>query len=320
MFDNKKEVSKIIENFINYLVCIKNYSINTAKAYLSDLILFSSFIKKYKNIPLEIKDFNIFVFLQIKESDIIAFLVYSNYSKNNCPYTRQRRVTSIKAFYKYILGLHPVINKINPTENLPQIKKDERLPKYLKLKQAKQIQTVFSKENTKFPERNNAIITLFLSTGIRLSELINIDINDINFDDNSITIFGKNSKERIVYFSSYCKEKLFEYLNTRVENDNRALFINRWGKRVGVNAVENICERAYKLLGINNNGYTVHTLRHTSASIMYIYVANDVLLVKEFLGHASLASTQIYTHLNNNKLREAVDKNPLNNYEKKRGK
>lgn len=314
MLNNKKEIPKIIENFINYLICIKNYSINTGKAYLSDLMLFSNFIKVYKNIPLDIVNFNIFVFLQIKESDIIAFLVFSNYSKNNCPYTRQRRVTSIKAFYKYIFTLHPRVIKTNPVENLPQIKKDERLPKYLTLKQGKQIQTIFSKENTKFPERNNAIITLFLSTGIRLNELINIDINDIDFKDNSIVVFGKNSKERIVYFSSYCKEKIFEYLNTRKENDNKALFLNRFGNRVGVKAIEEVCEKAYKLIGLDKLGYTTHALRHTAATIMYKNSNGNILLVKEFLGHSSLASTQIYTHLDNNKVREAVESNPLNNY------
>lgn len=128
--------------------------------------------------------------------------------------------------------------------------------------------------------------------------------------------FGKNNKERIIYFSNYCKEKIQEYLNTRKPNDNKALFINRYGNRVGIDAVENICKKAYKLLKINNSNFTTHTLRHTAATIMYTYVKEDILLLKSFLGHTSIVSTQIYTHLNNNELKEAVNKNPLNNYKK----
>nr|DAG39806.1 MAG TPA: SITE SPECIFIC RECOMBINASE XERD [Caudoviricetes sp.] len=131
--------------------------------------------------------------------------------------------------------------------------------------------------------------------------------------------FGKKSKERIVYFSNYCKEKILEYLNTRdIRNikDNKALFINRYGNRIGIDAVENICKKAYKLLKLDESYYTTHTLRHTAATIMYTYVKDDVLLLKEFLGHSSLASTQIYTHLSNNKIREAIENNPLNNYKR----
>lgn len=322
MLQKNKTIPKILERYLDYLIAIKGCSVNTITAFSSDLMQFFSFIEKYKNIPVHIKDFTVFILSQVKESDIIAFLVYLNYSKDNSPYTRQRKITALKSFYKWLFSVFAATNnKKNPTFGLSSIKKVERLPKYLTLTQAKQIQNVFNLSNTRFPERNNAIISLFLSTGIRLSELININLGDIDFENNSVVIFGKNNKERIAYFSNYCKKELLLYIDSRNHDKTNLkadspLFLNRLGKRIGVEAVENVCKKAYKLIGLENNGYTTHTLRHTAATIMYTYVKNDILLLKEFLGHSSLASTQIYTHLSNDKIREAVDKNPLNTFKR----
>lgn len=322
MLQQTKTIPKILEKYLNYLIAVKGCSVNTLKAFSSDLMQFFNFIEKYKEIPIPVSDFNIFVLIQVKEQDIIAFLVYLNHSRDNSPYTRQRKVTALKSFYKWLFSVFSKINnRENPTLGLTPIKKVERLPKHLTLSQTKEIQKIFNHSNTRFPERNNAIISLFLSTGMRLSELININLCDIDFENNSIVIFGKNSKERIIYFSNYCKNILLEYINTRTLNDDglksrTPLFLNRFGDRVGIEAVENICKQAYKLIGVDDFGYTTHTLRHTAATIMYTYVSNDILLVKEFLGHASLASTEIYTHLSNIKIKEAVEKNPLNNYKR----
>lgn len=193
MLTKKKLIPKILENYLDYLIAIKGCSLNTSKAFSSDIMLFFTFVQKYKNIPVSTNSFNIFIILQIKESDVFAFLVYLNYSRDNNAYTRQRRITAIKSFYKWIFSVYPKITsqKMNPTLGIPFIRKIERLPQYLKLSQAKEIQNIFNPSNTRFPKRNNAIITLFLSSGIRLSELINIDIADINFDNNIIIIFRK---------------------------------------------------------------------------------------------------------------------------------
>ena len=322
MLKQTKTIPKILEKYLNYLIAVKGCSSNTIKAFSSDLMQFFNFIEKYKEIPIPVREFNIFILLQVKEVDIIAFLVYLNYSRDNNPYTRQRKVTALRSFYKWIFSVFSKINnRKNPTLGLDSIKKVERLPKHLNLSQTKEIQTIFNSSNTRFPERNNAIISLFLSAGIRLSELININIEDINFENNSIVIFGKNSKERIVYFSTTCKNVLLKYIKTRNLSKEEKylhfpLFLNRFGDRIGIDAVENICKKAYKLIGLDDLGYTTHTLRHTAATIMYTYVTNDILLIKEFLGHTSLASTEIYTHLNNNKIKEAVERNPLNNYKR----
>lgn len=191
MAQEKSIIPKILEKYLSYLIAIKGCSQNTIVAFSSDLMQFFNFIKKYKSIPVSIKDFTIFILLQIQESDIIAFLVYLNYNKDNSPYTRQRKITALKSFYKWIFSIYPktVHNRKNPTYGLTSIRKIDRLPHYLTLNQAKEIQNIFNLSNTRFPKRNNAIITLFLSSGIRLSELININIGDINFNTNSIIIF-----------------------------------------------------------------------------------------------------------------------------------
>lgn len=318
---NYNECPAILSNFLNYLLGLKNYSIHTIKNYYLDLIMFFKFIKEYMSIDIDIKNFNIFILANVKESDIIAYLVYLNYYRNNTAQTRQRRLSSVRTFYKWLFIKHKPFNeKENPTKHIPNIEKVERLPKYLNLEEAQKIQNIFNLNNTKFPNRNNMIISLFLHTGIRLSELISININDIDFKNNTIKIIGKNNKERIVYIDKILRKKLKRYLIIRNKNKkivklNDALFLSYHGKRLGIDGIENICQKAYKLMGLSEYGYTTHTLRHTAATLIY-HKTKDLLVLKEFLGHAQLSTVEIYTHVINDEIKQAVEKNPLNEYDK----
>lgn len=314
---NYKTNPLILNSFLYYLQGIRDYSEETIKAYNSDLLQFFNFIKQYNEIPIRLQDFNLFVLLQVKESDVIAFLIYLNFNKNNKPETRQRKLCAIRKFYNWLLHTNPTIQKENPTKEIPNIEKIIRIPRHLTMEQSKKIQKIFTLKNTKFAARNNAIISLFLTTGIRVSELININLSDINFENKSIKITGKGNKERIVYFSNSCKEQLLKYIslrnkNKKVVDSNEALFISYQNKRIGIDGVENVCSKAYSLMGLQEYGYTTHTLRHTAATIIYMYVSQDILLLKKFLGHVRLSTTEIYTHIYNKQVKEAVDKNPLN--------
>lgn len=314
---NYDENPKILNSFLDYLQGIRGYTEETIKAYNSDLLQFFNFIKTYLEIQVTIKDFNIFILLQVKESDILAFLVYLNFTRNNTANTRQRKLCAVRRFYKWLLFTNPTIQKENPTTNIPNIERVIRLPKHLTLSQAQKIQEIFTLKNTKYPLRNNAIISLFLATGIRVGELININLKDIDFNTNSITVYGKGNKERIVYFNDKCKKKLLKYINVRNKDKkiidiNEPLFISYQHKRLGIDGVEGICEKAYILMGLENYGYTTHTLRHTAATLIYIYVAQDIFLLKKFLGHADVSTTEVYTHVYNKQVKQAVDKNPLN--------
>lgn len=318
---NWNDNPRILNLFLNYLLGICGYSMHTIQAYNSDLRQFFNFIKEYNHLPIEIQNFNIFILLQVNKHDVIAFLVSLNFNNNNNPYTRQRKLSAIRSFYKWLLSTYPAGHqKENPTKTIPNIEKLIRIPRHLSIQQAKEIQNIFTLENTKYPQRNNAILSLFLNTGLRAGELIGINIKDINFKDKTILVYGKGHKERKVYFSDSCKQKILNYINYRnrkekVVDISAPLFINRFGKRIGIDGIEDVCAKAYKLMGLENYGYTTHTLRHTAATLMYIYVTQDILLIKNFLGHITVISTEIYTHTYNEKLKEAVNKHPLNNFE-----
>ena len=309
------ECPKILKDFLDYLASIKNYSLHTIKNYYLDLMMFFNFIKEYMNIAVEIKEFNIFILANVKEKDIIAFLVYLNFNKDNTAQTRQRRLSSIRTFYKWLFINYPPFNtKKNLTKYIPNIEPVTRLPKYLNLEQAKKIQEVFNISNSRFPLRDNMIVTMFLHTGMRLSELINIDICDVDFYSKSIRIVGKNNKERKVFLNKVVMKKLEIYLNWRnYTNINEPLFLNKNKQRIGVNGVENICKKAFELLGLGEYNYTTHTLRHTIATIIYKHT-KDIFLLEKFLGHSCIEATEIYTHVDNIKIKEAVEKNPLSNY------
>ena len=304
----------ILNEFITYLQYM-NFSNCTIKAYTSDLKQFFYFIIQYKELKIDIKKISIFVLAQVHKEDIYAFLVYLNYTRNNGSYTKQRKLMAIKKFYKWLIFSYPSIKIIAPTEKIPNVEPSLRLPKVITLTQAKQLQEVFTKKNCNMPLRNNAIISLFLSTGLRANELINIDIEDINFRNNSIKIIGKGKKHRIVFFSNYCKEKIQKYLcvRSKVENE-KALFLNSKKSRLGIDGIEYIVKKGFNLIGLENHNYTPHTLRHTAATIL-LQSTGDILLVKEFLGHENIASTQIYTHIHNETVKNAFENNPLANYE-----
>lgn len=319
----EKDLPEILKKFDNYLLGIRGLSINTIKAYNTNLLMFFKFIIEYMNLKIELNKINTIVLLQVKKSDIIAFLVHCNFTRDNTAETRQCKLAAIRTFYEWLLSITPGgYTQLNPTKEIPNIENIERLPKYLSLEQAKRIQEVFTLENSRFPIRNNAIISTFLSTGARASELINANLKDVNLKNNTLTVIGKGNKERTLYLNKTCKEKLEKYIKQRnrdkkiINLNNEPLFLNKNGRRIGIDGVEDICNKAFELIGLGNCGYTTHTLRHTAASMIYIYVSQDILLLKELLGHESITSTQIYTHIYNKQVKEAVDKNPLNNFEK----
>jgi len=190
IFSNKNP--DILNKFITYLLNIKHYSISTANEYKLDLLIFFRFIKQYCNISIKISEFNSSVLLSVKESDILAFIVYLNHNRNCTASTRKRKIYAIKAFYKWLFAFYSIKNIQNPAEELPNIQQIQRLPKYLTLEQAKKLKNVFDTTNSKFPLRNNTIITLFLENGLRVSELININLSDLNLNDNYIKIKTNN--------------------------------------------------------------------------------------------------------------------------------
>lgn len=317
---NYERNPKILNDFLNYLK-IMNYSLGTIERYNSNLLIFFNFYKEYSNIKTDVSMFNEIILSNVETKDILAFLTYLSQHLDSTPGTRKDKLTSIRSFYKWLFRRYPAFqNKINPASNIPNIKRIISLPKYLNLEQSKKIVKIFTLENSMYPLRNNTIIFMFLNTGLRVSELVNLNVKDINLKEKYIRLVGKGNKERIIYINEATKKQLLKYLAFRFKDNNidvnEPLFINHMNKRLGVDGVSNICKNAYKLMGLEKYGYTTHTLRHTFAVLIYHYVKSDIVLLKNLLGHESISSTEIYTHVFNEKVKQAFYSNPLNDFEK----
>ncbi|MBQ3566784.1 MAG: tyrosine-type recombinase/integrase, partial [Oscillospiraceae bacterium] len=167
--------------------------------------------------------------------------------------------------------------------------------------------------------RDFCIVTLFLNCGIRLSELVGMDITDINFDEKKARILGKGNKERVIYLNDACMQSIQDYIESRENSvtDPKALFLSKRGGRISRRRVEQIIEQLIRQCGLYGKGITVHKLRHTAATLMYQHGKVDIRTLKDVLGHESIATTQIYTHLADDAVENAMKSSPLAGFKKK---
>ena len=306
----------LVRTYLNYLMAIKNKSMLTVLEYGSDLRLFFRFIARSRGLydkSVPINEINISmlsddVICNVSLEDAYAFLTYCRNERNNNNNARARKAVAIKRFYKYLeINGHIKTNRIAFLES-PQTKKG--LPKYLTLEQSiKLLQSV----DGKFKERDYCILTLFLNCGLRLSELVGINISHIK-DNNTLIVLGKGNKERTIYLNNACLASINAYLAVRPVDgvkDRDALFISNQKRRISNQSVQKMVEGYLKKCGLQ--GYSTHKLRHTAATLMYQHGNVDPLQLKEILGHENLSTTEIYTHIHNEQLKQAVDSNPLNN-------
>ena len=247
-----------------------------------------------------------FYFFEIKP-ELVALLKDNPYELFKTLETIYYQNLDLETSYQFIRQL---INPI-PIKNLDIPKTKKSLPKYLKLDEAEKLLSVIE---GKYKERDYAIITLFLNCGMRLSELVSIDYNDIK-TDGTIVITGKGNKERTVYLNQACINAITAYLKVRPHDKvkDRALFLSSRNQRISNRSVQHIVETYIKKAGLGDRGLSVHKLRHTAATLMYQYGNVDVLLLKEILGHENLSTTEIYTHISDDATKKAVDSNPLSN-------
>lgn len=233
----------------------------------------------------------------------------------NSAASRARKLSSLRGFFKYMVQKTHQL-EINPCENieLPQNKK--RLPKYLTLEQCMEL---LSNIDSKFASRDYCIVMLFLNCGMRLSELVGIDIKDIRGD--TLRIIGKGNKERTVYLNSGCLTAIDDYLKERnaiiSPAIEPALFISATRKtRLTARGVQQIIEKALKSAGLDGMGFSTHKLRHTAATLMHRSGGADMLALKEILGHEHVSTTEIYTHLSDEALMKAAKSSPLSSFKK----
>lgn len=307
----------LVQDYLRYLSVIKNKSELTILEYASDLRLFFRFCSKSHDASLAKVPFEEIRIAQLEDDfissltlrDAYAFLSYCKDDRHDEASSRARKTISIKRFYKY-LEANKII-KENPMQNLesPKIKKSQ--PKYLTLEQSR---ALLASVDGKDKERDYCILTLFLNCGLRLAELVSINLSDFT-DSGTLTVTGKGNKERTIYINEACAQSINSYLRVRPVDgviDKNALFISRQKKRISPKSVQALVNKYLVKAGLGGQGYSVHKLRHTAATLMYQHGGVDVLLLKEILGHENLATTEIYTHVVDEQLRAAVSSNPLN--------
>ncbi len=336
MNNNYDNAPQLLKDYIVYLQLVKNRSELTVLNYYTDLRSFFRYYKIRKGRasadPAEFQNISI---TDITETDIKSvdlmmaqdFLIYTKNEKDNHPQARYRKGVALRQFFKYLTN-NKCLFEVSPLANLELPSPRPALPKYMTLDESKEM---LRNINTPDQKRDYCIITFFLNCGIRLSELVGINMSDIrNSKDASgreiwtLKVLGKGSKERIVYLNDACVSSYLDYLNPsesdrdkRLASGNRdmtaktdALFLSRRNTRISNRRVQQIVEECLKSSGLDNRGLSVHKLRHTAATLMY-QNGVDVRVLKEILGHENLNTTQIYTHISNEQMETAMNKNPL---------
>lgn len=307
------DVPVIMQDFLkNYLTVAKGRSDLTVSEYYYDLRDIFKFIKRDKfNIKVDdykeinISDLDTDFFKSITTDELYEYL----FAHSNKAVSRARKISSMKTFFNYLCNIKKIIDK-NPCVGLEGPKLESRLPKYLQLDEAL---SLLHSVDGEFKERDTAILTIFLNCGLRLSELVNINLCDIK--NNTLTIIGKGNKERSIYLNEACQKAIKEYMLVRpIDNvkDKNALFLSKQNKRISPRMVELLVKKYIQLAGLDTRKYTPHKLRHTAATLMHKYGNVDVLTLQQILGHESIATTQIYTHIDREDVKQALESNPLN--------
>lgn len=314
--DEILQLPELVQDYLRYISVVKNKSGTTISEYASDLRTFFRFLKAFRlGLPLDdlssvdISDIDEKFIQTVGLNDAYEFLYYCKNERSNDAASRARKTSAIRQFFQYLTNNKGVL-EADPMANLDTPKLKKSLPKYLSVEESKRL---LSSADGKNRERDYCIITLFLNCGMRLSELVGLNLSSIK-SNNTMTVVGKGNKERTVYLNDACISALNAYLAVRPRDgviDRDALFLSNRMKRISPKTVQHIVKTDLAKAGLGGAGYSTHKLRHTAATLMYQTGNVDILTIKEILGHENLNTTQIYTHTKNDLMRYAVESNPL---------
>ncbi len=320
--DYRTQAPTILRDFLTYHETIQGHSRKTVDEYFLDLRTFLRFIKIEKNIvprsaefdAIPIDDVNLDLVASVSLTDVYSFMNFLSRDRGLGAPARARKISAIRSFYKYLSVKAKLIPE-NPMQDLDSPRLKKSLPRYLDLEQSIQLLECIDGKNQ---ERDYCILTLFLNCGLRISELIGLNVKDIQGEQ--MRVLGKGNKERIVYLNNACQQALSDWLDvrsTRGSADPNALFISSQSrKRISKSAVEKLVKKHLSAAGLDSTQYSPHKLRHTAATLM-LQNGVDVRTLQEVLGHDNLNTTQIYTHVDNDNLRTAAKANPLAKVKKK---
>ena len=323
--DEYKTFPPILRQYAEYTVVVKGNSEKTVCEYLLDLRTFFRFmITKWDDLDLpkdefeevDIKRIDEEHVKRITQKNIIEYLMFAGFTRENSPTTRMRKLSALRSFFKYAHSKERII-EIDPTADVDAPKKSATLPKYLTVEEAvRLIDTVRSDMESKTRVRDYAIIVLFLNTGMRLSELVGLNLESIDPEVTTVKVLGKGSKERVIYLNKAARGALIDYLRQRldpkhVRTSSNAVFLSGRENRISNKTVQWMVQKYLKMAGLGSKGLSVHKLRHTAATLMYQSGKVDIRVLKDILGHEQLNTTQIYTHVVDRNIEEAVENNPL---------
>ncbi len=317
------ESSPIIRDYLLYMQTVKGKSPKTVDEYFSDIRTFFRFIKINRGIvnsttpfdEIRVDDINLEIIRTITLQDAYEFMNYLMRDRNNNASTRSRKTSSLKSFFNYLTVKKHLLDN-DPVKELETPKRKKSLPKYLTLEQSIEL---LNSVDGKYKERDYCILTLFLNCGLRLSELVGLNVTDIR-PDGTARILGKGNKERIIYLNNACVTAVTEYLKIRPMDgvkDRNALFISSHLKRMSPKTVQALVYKYLEKIGLDSQGYSCHKLRHTAATLMYQHGNVDIRVLKEILGHENLGTTEIYTHLNTQQMENAANSTPLSKMQPK---
>lgn len=316
---------EVLKEYARHTSMIKGNSEKTVCEYLMDLRTFFRYYKlkkcgmSYEENEFEkidISDITVSDIKSVTQSLLLDYLIFAGFKKKNSTTTRNRKLSALRSFFGYCYTKKHII-EFNPTTDIDSAKKAKTLPKYLTLEEAKLLlDTVNGDRESKTRIRDHSIITLFLNTGMRLSELVGLNIESFNTSLTSVTVIGKGNKERIIFLNAAAKSAVLAYLRLRtdpkyIRTSDNAFYLSTRQNRISAKTVQWVVYKYLRMAGLGYKGLSVHKLRHTAATLMYQSGNVDIRVLKEILGHEQLNTTQIYTHVVSKNMENAMEQNPL---------
>ena len=318
-----KTFPPILQEYATHLSVIKGNSEKTVCEYLLYLRTFFRYMKiKDGDTPsmdefekISIADVGLDNVRCVKQNDIIKYLMFANFDRGNSSTTRMRKLSALRSLFKYLSKKHYIDE--DPTLEIDAPKAAKTLPKYMNYDETlKLLETIRNDIESPTNARDFAIVVLFLNTGMRLSELVGLNLQSFSRDLSTVRVIGKGNKERLIYLNDFAKSAIKDYLQVRldpkyVRTSDKAFFLSSREQRISAKTVQWMVHKYFDMAGLGFKGLSVHKLRHTAATLMYQTGKVDIRVLKEILGHEQLNTTQIYTHVVNRNIEQAVDNNPL---------
>lgn len=329
--DYRTEAPELLRNFLVYHETILGHSRRTVDEYYLDLRNFFRYLKIEKGLvprdteldKVSIEDVNLDFIRSVKLSDIyeyLAFLAHAKEKRYNSPESgyglsaksRARKIATIRSFYKYLTVKTKQLDT-NPIQDLDSPKVMKTLPAFLSLNES---ENLLNSVNGRNAERDYCILTLFLNCGLRISEVVGLNLADVREDH--LRVLGKGNKVRVVFLNDACVGAINAYLAARKDEpaaDKRAMFLSSRHTRISKSTVHSLVKKHLLEAGLDTSKYSAHKLRHTAATLM-LKNGVDIRTLQELLGHENLNTTQIYTHVENDSLRQAAQRSPLAEFKK----